>query len=351
MPGRVLVTGVSGVIGGHVALALLYAGYAVRGSVRDPARADEVRANLARAGADISRLEIVELDLLDDSGWMEAAAGCRYLQHIASPLSVRPPRHPDILVRPAVEGTRRAVSAALAAGVERIVVTSSVAAITAGHPAGRIEPFTGADWSLTEGEGVYAYSEAKTRAELEAWTLVEEAGRRDVLATIHPTFVLGPLLGTDQGGSSLIISRLIDGSAPLAPHFKLDIVDARDVAALHLAAMEKPLAGGTRYLASGGAILLPELVAELRAAFPQLSGRLPRLPAPDWLFRAYGMFNRDFRANLSGLRPLSPGYDATPAQQLLGRSFIPARNAAIATAHSLLDLGIVRPPPARRKKD
>lgn len=349
MPGRVLVTGVSGVIGGHVALALLYAGYTVRGSVRDPARADEVRANLSRAGADIRRLEIVELDLLDDRGWEEAAAGCRYLQHIASPLSVRPPKDPDVLIRPAVEGTRRAVLAALATGVERIVVTSSVSAVTAGHQRGRTEKFNGGDWSMTEGEGVYAYAEAKTRAELEAWSLVEEAGRRDSLTTLHPSFVLGPLLGSDQGGSSLIVSLLLDGSAPLAPKFKLDIVDVRDVAALHLKAMGSPMAGGGRYLLSAGTIMLPDLVASLRAAYPELSGRLPRLPAPDWLFRLYGRFNRDFGANLAGLSPAWPGYDARPAERLLGRSFISPRLAALATAQSLLDLGIVRRPKGQKK--
>jgi dihydroflavonol-4-reductase len=349
MPGRVLVTGISGTIGGHVALALLYAGYTVRGSVRDPARVDEVRANLGRAGADIRRLEIVELDLLDDRGWEAAAHGCRFLQHIASPLSVRPPKDPDILIRPAVEGTRRAVGAALAAGVERIVVTSSVAAITAGHRMGRTERFSGSDWSLTEGEGVYAYSEAKTRAELEAWSLVEEAGRREILATLHPSFVLGPLLGVDQGGSSLIVSHLLNGFAPLAPRFKLDIVDVRDVAALHVRAMEAPMAGGARYLASAGAIMLPDLIESLRGAYPELSGRLPRLPAPDWLFRLYGAFNRDFRANLDGMNPAWPGYDATPAERLLGRPFISPRLAALATAQSLLDFGIVRRPGATKK--
>lgn len=350
MSGRVLVTGVSGVIGGHVALALLYAGYTVRGSVRDPARADEVRATLSRAGANLSRLEIVELDLLEDRGWEAAAQGCRYLQHIASPISIRPPKDPDDLIRPAVEGTHRAVSAALAAGVERIVVTSSVAAIGAGHPLGRTTPFTGEDWSLTEGEGVYAYSESKTRAELEAWSLVEEAGRRDILATVHPSFVLGPLLSADPGGSSMIVRALINGAAPLAPRFKLDIVDARDVAALHVKAMTAPMAGGTRYLISAGSIMLPVLVASLRGAFPELSRRLPRLPAPDWLFRLYGRFNPDFRANLDALHPSWPGYDASPAERLLGRPFISPRVAALATAQSLLDLGIVQRP-GRQKKD
>lgn len=349
MPGRVLVTGVSGVIGSHVALALLYAGYTVRGSIRNPARAPEVIVSLRRAGADVTRLELVELDLTADAGWREAMADCRYLQHVASPLTLGAPRDRSELLVPAIDGTQRAVSAALAAGIERIVVTSTVAAIAAGHPPGRIEPFTGADWSRTAGDDVTVYSEAKTRAELAAWSLVEEAGRRDLLATIHPSFVLGPLLGPDPGLSSQIVSRLLDGRVPLAPRLSFDVVDARDVAALHVAAMEQPSAGGQRLLASAGPIMLADLAQALRAAFPAFSRRLPRLPAPDWIVRLAALLDADIRASLRGLVPGWPGYDSTPARTLLGRPFITPRLAAIATAQSLISLGLVRPPSTQKK--
>src|SRR5687767_14121802 len=140
MTGRVLVTGISGFIGSHVALALLYGGYSVRGSLRDMSRAAEVAAMLERAGADLTRLEFVPLDLLEDDGWAEAARGCRYLQHVASPLAVRAPRDREVMIRPAVEGTARALDAALAAGVERIVLTSSAAAISYGRAGDRTPP-------------------------------------------------------------------------------------------------------------------------------------------------------------------------------------------------------------------
>ena len=146
-----------------------------------------------------------------------------------------------------------------------------------------------------------------------------------MLATIQPSFVLGPLLGPDPGLSSLIVSRLLDGSAPFAPRLSFDIVDVRDVAALHLAAMERPEAGGRRYVASAGPVLLPDLAADLRTAFPDFTARIPRLAAPDWTVRLYALFDADVRASLRSLDRRWPGYDAAPAAALPAALITPAR--------------------------
>src|SRR3982751_396933 len=208
MADRVLLTGVSGFLGGRTALALLNKGYQVRGSVRDLKKADKVRATLAKAGADVSRLEFVALDLNVDSGWDGAMDGVRYLQHIASPFVPDLPRDKMELTRPAVDGTRRALTAALKAKVERVVLTSSMAAISYGQDAKRTTPFTAADWTKLDGRGVNAYIESKTLAEKQAWTLMDAAGRHDDLAVINPNAILGPLLDEDPGTSAALIARL-----------------------------------------------------------------------------------------------------------------------------------------------
>ena len=337
MPDKVLVTGISGFLGAHVALALLDAGYEVRGSLRDLGRADKIRAALQQASASGSadKLEFVALDLMRDEGWLKAMEGCRYLQHVASPFPLRMPADRDALIRPAVEGTRRALMAALAAGLDRIVVTSSMAAVMYGHPPGRTAPFTEADWSRTTGPDVTAYTESKTLAELEAWSVMETAGHRHELVAINPAVILGPLLEDDPGTSGLIVQRLLRGSVPVAPRLSIGVVDVRDVAELQLRAMETPAAGGHRFLASAGNLSILEAANVLRQAFPTHAARLPRFEAPDWAVRLAGAFDADIRGQLGSLGVVR-NIDAAPAQALLGYKFIAPATALTAMAQSLM---------------
>ena len=339
MPDRVLLTGVSGFLGGHVARALLAAGYQVRGSVRNLAKADKVRDTLTKAGADVSRLEFVALDLLKDDGWDAAAQGCRFLLHTASPFVIQMPADKMDLIRPAIEGTERALNAGLKAGVERVVLTSSMAAIAYGHDRERTAPFTAADWTDLEGRGCNAYVESKTRAERRAWEIMKAAGREANLVVINPSGIFGPLLDEDPGTSVQMVTRIFSG-LPAAPRFNFAVVDVRDVAAAHVTALTAPSAGGRRFPMGERTLSLLEFANILRRRFPAHASKMPRFELPDWAVRIYALFDADLRGNLGELGVVRT-MDSRDAVALLGRGLIPAETAIVATAESLIAYKLV----------
>ena len=334
----VLLTGISGFLGGHIALALLKTGYKVRGSLRNLSRADKVADTLARGGADISGLDFVELDLTSDQGWGKAMEGVRFVQHTASPFVLKMPDDRNDLIRPAVEGTERAIGAALRAGVERVVLTSSMAAIAYGHDKTEAPLFTAGDWTRLDGRPVNAYIESKTRAERRAWEMMEAAGRRKDLVTINPGAIFGPLLDEDPGTSAILVKRLLDGSVPAAPRIPITPVDVRDVAAAHVAAMTNPQAGGQRFPMGVAPRFFIDVARLLRTHYPEK--RVPRHEMPNLAVRLYALFDRDVRDNLGEL-----GYakrlDASAATALIGRPLIPAHEALLATAESLVRYRLV----------
>lgn len=343
MADLVLLTGISGFIGGHVGLALLKAGYRVRGSVRDLSKTEGVRAALAKAGADMNQLEFVTLDLNSDAGWDKALEGVRYLQHTASPFVTSMPKDKMELIRPAVDGTRRALTAALKAKVERIVLTSSMAAVYYGHDKSRTAAFGSQDWTDLNARHINAYTESKTLAEREAWMLVDTAGRHDDLAVINPNTVLGPLLDKDPGTSAALLGRLMDGSLPAAARLYFPVIDVRDVAEAHVKAMTSPGAGGQRFPMGDDTIAFLEFAQIIRRAMPEFDKRLPRYDVPDWLVRLFAGFDRDMRGNISELGVVRRT-DASAVIGLLGHPLIPTADAVLATARSLVEQGIVKAP-------
>jgi dihydroflavonol-4-reductase len=343
MADLVLLTGISGFLGGHVGLALLKAGYRVRGSVRDLSKTEKVRTALAKAGADMNQLEFVQLDLNDDAGWDKAMEGVRYLQHTASPFVTNLPKDKMELIRPAVDGTRRALTAALKASVERFVVTSSMAATSYGHPKDRTKPFTGADWTDVKGRGVNAYTESKTLAEKEAWTIVDTAGRHDDLATINPNAILGPLLDDDPGTSAALIGRLMDGSVPAAARIYFPVIDVRDVAEAHVKAMTSPLARGRRYAMGEKTLSLLEFAQIVASGLPEFARKAPKREVPDWMVKLFAFVDKDIRGNVGELGVVRRT-DSSEVIELLGHPLIPAKDSVLATARSLVEHGVVKRP-------
>lgn len=340
---KVLVTGGSGFIGGHALLQLLAAGHEVRTTVRDPGREAGVRELLRANGADAGeRLRFFAADLTSDEGWKEAISGCDFALHVASPFPETLPKHEDELIVPAREGALRVLRAARDAGVRRVVLTSSFAAVGYGHPQQQA-PFDETAWTNLDGGDVSAYVKSKTLAERAAWDFVAREGGGLELATVNPVGVFGPVLGADYATSILLVQRLLAGAMPGCPQLRFGIVDVRDVVDLHLRAMVDPAAKGERFLAvAGDFMLVREMARALKRRLGDAAKRVPTRQLPNWLVKLAAL--RD-----PAVKQIVPELDkyknatSVKAQRMLGWSPRGNEDALVATAESLLRLGLVRP--------
>jgi dihydroflavonol-4-reductase len=341
--GKVLVTGGSGFVAGHCIVQLLAAGHEVRATVRSLGREADVRAMLKQGGAEPgARLTFAAADLMADAGWAEAVAGCDHVLHVASPFPARAPRDEDELIRPAREGTLRVLRAARDAGVKRVVLTSSFAAIGYGHPP-RATPFDETVWTDTTG-GVSAYVKSKTLAERAAWDFVAAAGGGLELSVVNPVGILGPVLGGDYASSVLMVRRLLDGEIPALPRLMFGIVDVRDVADLHLRAMTDPAAKGERFLAvAGDFISVAGVATVLKTRLGPLGKRVATRELPSWVVRAAALFSKEARAAVPDLGK-TKNATSEKARRTLGWAPRPREDAIIATAKTLAQLGLLRSP-------
>ena len=299
--GTVLVSGGTGFLGGWCIVSLLERGYEVRTTVRDPARERAVRDAVEAAGVDPgSRLTVLAADLTSDSGWAEAVAGSRYVLHVASPFPSVQPKDPDELIVPARDGALRVLRAALDAGVDRVAMTSSIAAIHPGRESSAPAPYTEADWTDGADPSRTPYTRSKTIAEQAAWELVREARAEDRLATINPGAIIGPALNDDHSYSLQTIQRLLDGM-PAVPRLGFTFVDVRDVADLHIRALTDPAAGGERFIATDRFLWMAEVAAILRERLGDSAKKVPTRVAPNLLVRAMALFDASIRSVVGDL--------------------------------------------------
>ncbi len=313
----------------------------MRTTVRNLKRESEVRALVATGGAEAGdRLSFAAADLEKDAGWSEAVAGCEYVLHVASPFPQTAPKHEDDLIIPAREGALRVLRAAKTAGVKRVVLTSSFAAIGYGHPP-TTRVFTEEDWSA-EGGDMRAYSKSKTLAERAAWDFIRAEGAPMQLAVVNPVGVLGPVLGADYSTSILIVQKLMDGAMPGCPRFSFGLVDVRDVADLHLRAMTHPAAAGERFLAVAGAFMsIQEIAFVLRERMGAAARRVPTKVLPDWLVRIAALADPAVAQIVPELGKTKAASNEK-AKRVLGWSPRSNEEAIVATAESLLRLGLLK---------
>jgi len=336
----ILVTGASGYIALHVIQQLLQAGHAVRGTVRSPAREAELRQALGVA-ADDARLGFVAADLTDDAGWQAAAAGCGLAVHTASPVPFANPRHEDELIRPAREGVLRMLRAAADGGLRRVVMTSSVAAVSAGRQRADGRAYDESDWSDPDGN-IDAYSKSKTLAERAAWEFVEglPADGRLELVTINPSLVLGPNIASDFSPSVEAIRKLLAREVPGCPRLGWSMVDVRDVAAAHVAALSAPTAAGHRYICSGGFHWMADIARMLAAHVGPMGRRVPTRQLPDWVVRLVALFDPTVRMVTGDLGRRSE-FDTAAIRRDLNWQPRPIVETVDDTADSLIEHGVV----------
>jgi nucleoside-diphosphate-sugar epimerase len=341
----VLVTGGSGFIGSHCILQLLAAGHQVRTTVRSLKREPDVRAMLKQGGAEPGdRLGFVAADLERDAGWADAVSGCDYVLHVASPFPVTVPKHEDELIVPARDGALRVLKASRDAGVKRVVLTSSFAAIGYGHPTLPAR-FDETSWTSVDGKDVMPYTKSKTLAERAAWDFLGKDGGALELAVVNPVGVFGPVLGPDYSTSIQLVQRLLDGALPGCPQLQFGVVDVRDVADLHLRAMTNPAAKGERFLAVAGDFMaVRDIAGVLKARMGDAARRVPTRQLPNWVVRMAALLD-------PGVRQIAPELgkprNATneKARRVLGWTPRSAEDAIVATAESLLRLGLLKHSP------
>ena len=339
---RVLVTGGSGFIAGHVIFQLLEQGHAVRTTVRSLRREVEVRAALTGAGMTGGEaLSFVEADLTRDTGWDAAVAGCDVILHVASPVHTEGVKDEDEVIRPAREGTLRVLRAARDAGVRRVVLTSAFHAVGFGHPhTDRV--FTEDDWSVLDGPGLDAYGRSKILAERAAWDFVRDHGAAVELVALLPVAVMGPVLGTGVSGADHIVQRALSGQLPGYPDVHIPIVDVRDVAAAHLAAMTAPGAAGERFLVAsdGPAVAMKQIGATLRAHLGPAAAKVPTRTIPNAVVRLAALFRAEFRpvaADLGFVKQVSNA----KARRVLALRPRTSEQAITATAESMIAESLV----------
>ena len=334
----VLVTGGTGFIGLHCLQQLLDKGYKVRTTIRSESRKQEVLEAMKKHSSNCENLEFYIADLLKDDGWKEAVEGSKYVLHVASPFFLGEPENEDVFIRPAVEGTLRVLKACADADVQKVVLTSSFAAVGYGHPREK-EVYTEEDWSSVDGE-ISAYAKSKTLAEKAAWEFVEnlEESKKFDLTVINPVAVTGPMLTSDIGSSNDFLLKLISGSMPACPKIHMGYIDVRDVAKAHIFSMTEEKTNGERIIVSENEMFFAEVGKTLNEAGFKKS---PTKELPNFLVKIMSFFVGELKTLLSAL-DRKGDIDKTKAERFFNWEYISTEQSVTETAQQLQEMGLTK---------
>ncbi|CAM4416552.1 Nucleoside-diphosphate-sugar epimerase [Pedobacter westerhofensis] len=288
----VLVTGGSGFVGGHCIARLLQKGYNVRTTLRSLEGKGKITAALTANGiTSFDNLSFMEAELTKDDNWEEVMKGCNYVLSVASPVFFDMPKDENEAIRPALEGITRILKFARNAGVKRVVMTSNFGAVGFSQTDKGRET-TEADWTDPDLKGLSIYEKSKLLAERAAWEFITREGGSLEFTTINPVAIFGPPLNEHVSGSFDILKHMLDGTWKVVPPIPLNIVDVRDVADLHIRAMENPGANGQRFIASAdGQISMPEIAAFLKKTRPEAAEKVSAKTVPTFVIKLSALFN------------------------------------------------------------
>jgi nucleoside-diphosphate-sugar epimerase len=340
MTDKVLLTGISGWIAKHTAIELLNKGYEVLGTVRNKDLIDQTKETIKKH-APIEKLSFIELDLLKDDGWDEAAKGCKYIFHIASPFPMKVSRDREFLLPVAVDGTLRVLNAGINAGVEQIIKTSSIVAMF--RKPNRSNPYTFGENDWTDEnwiEGVNDYFLSKTKAEKAAWELMESKGLKSKLTSINPGGVFGDALDKKGGTSIEYVRQFLKGKFPGAPKFAVLISDVKDIAKAHVACIGNNKVGGRRLIVGKEVKKLVELSQLMAEAMPEYAKKLPKKELPNFMVKLISYIDSSAKTMIPDLGILMQT-DTSYAEELLGFKFKPAKDCITENAKSVVQLGLV----------
>ncbi len=339
MKGKVLLTGISGFVAKHVAIELLNSGFEVLGTVRNKKSIEQTKKTLEENNVSTEKLSFVDLDLLKDDGWNEAAKGCKYIIHVASPFPLKVSNDRESLTPAAKDGTLRVLNAGIEAEVEHIVKTSSIVCMY--RKPNRTNPYTFGenDWTDLEWDKTTDYFVSKTRAEIAAWELMESKGIKNKLTCINPGFVLGDFLNEKSCTSMEYVKQLLQGKYPAAPRFSVMISHVKDIAKAHVLSLKNKKAEGRRLIVGSGVRSILELSKIMAKNIPSHAKKLPKKELPNFMVKLISYVDSSAK-NLVPDLGLRMQTDSTYAEEILEMKFIEPEISVIDAAKSVIKLNL-----------
>jgi dihydroflavonol-4-reductase len=293
---KVLLTGISGFVGQHCAVELIRNGFHVRGSIRNLSKEEEVRKGIAKEVDVKENLEFCQLDLLSDTGWDKAMEGCTYVLHVASPFMIAEPKDENEMIQPAVEGTLRALKAAKKAGVKKVVLTSSTVSMMGDKKKNHL---TQNSWTNPDTDKVGAYIKSKTIAEKAAWDFYnkQDDTNKIELTVVNPGPIYGPTLTGNLSGASMgMIQDVITGKMPMIPNVHYVMSDVRDIAKIHVQAMDNEASDGQRFIVTSE---LPHSFLSIASILKENGfDKASPKKSPSFLVKFMSLFSREMKGML-----------------------------------------------------